>query len=845
MIHYRETLRPLTDRARQDRCAKKEHGQLPKWASYGLSDQRIDDHLKGRMGCGIGFINPGQSTTRLALLDLDAHNGETSFDDMLQTADRLCAALEAVGLRPMAFKSSGGSGIHIWMIFNTPQDAHSVRHQLWGVLKKVGLTDGTGGVVSGEVEVFPKQDRVAVGKDGNLAIIPFWNKSELLVDEFGLGLSIATPESAAGVVWLTSDPVPHVVNAVPERTPGDAAAPDSAEKIKRALAAVAPLAHKLSDKSSATDYVTWRNILFATHDASCGAEVGFKLFKEWSDLNLTNAERRKTRETWDQCEPGEITRATLYALAYQCNTEWDVLTPDEQCSGLEDEPAEANNAASNKTKSTGDGLTDMTDAGNVNALAIVTKGNQRYAHERGTWVCWDGCRWQDDPAVTQPTQAALLVAAGHKAKAKAMEAKAAEATTAAETKQYQKLADTYKTFSNYCRSRRGIDAMLELATRDPRFVIFQASLDRDVYLFGVQNGVVDLRTMQLRETARDDFITKQSPYAYRPDATAPRFLQFGDQITCRPIDDGDAGGPIQYQPRPDLVRYMQKALGYMLTGSTLEHKMFIASGGGSNGKSILFDLVIHIMGDYAGSIPCESLMTSARGGDAERPTPFARSVAGKRLIVTSEAKEGQKLDVALVKRQTGDATLTARGCSENAVTFTTTHKLVLLTNHAPELDHADDAIRGRLHSIPFERTWNRPGVPNRNPRLEDGDKNLMEKLKAEGEGILAWLVRGAAAYMRDGLEPPPEVVEMTNAYLAEQDSFGRWLSEMETCEAKQGLGASVLFELFRSWCINNGAALSPATPTAFGKTASNRNVPKSRGATGVVYGLRPLAPDFF
>lgn len=499
----------------------------------------------------------------------------------------------------------------------------------------------------------------------------------------------------------------------------------------------------------------------------------------------------------------------------------------------------------NPLKGTGDGLTDMTDAGNVNALASVTKGNHRYAHERNTWVCWDGCRWQDDPAVTQPTQAALLVAAGHKAKAKEMEAKAAEATTAAEAKQYQKLAETYKTFSNYCRSRRGIDAMLALATRDPRFVIFQASLDRDIYLLGVQNGVVDLRTMQLRETARDDFITKQSPYAYRPDATAPRFLQFGDQITCRPIDDDGASGPIQYQPRPALVRYMQKALGYMLTGSTLEHKMFIASGGGSNGKSILFDLVIHIMGDYAGSIPCESLMTSARGGDAERPTPFARSVAGKRLIVTSEAKEGQKLDVALVKRQTGDATLTARGCSENAVTFTTTHKLVLLTNHAPELDHADDAIRGRLHSIPFERTWNRPGVPNRNPRLEDGDKNLMEKLKAEGEGILAWLVRGAASYMRDGLEPPPEVVEMTNAYLAEQDSFGRWLSEMETCEAKQGMGASVLFELFRSWCINNGAALSPGTPTAFGKTASNRNVPKSRGATGVVYGLRPLAPDFF
>ena len=499
----------------------------------------------------------------------------------------------------------------------------------------------------------------------------------------------------------------------------------------------------------------------------------------------------------------------------------------------------------NPLRGTGDGRTDMTDAGNVNTLACITKGDLRYAHERGMWLRWDGNRWQEDPAATQPTQAALKVAEWHKDKAKAMESKASEATTTAETKQYQKLVDTYKTFSNYCRSRRGIDAMLALATRDPRFVIFQASLDRDIYLLGVQNGVVDLRTGHLRETARDDFITKQSPCTYRPEATAPRFLQFMNEITSRPIDNCDSIGPIQYQTRPELARYMQNALGYMLTGSALEHKMFIASGGGANGKSIQFDLATYIMGDYAGSIPAESLMASARGDDAERPTPFARSVAGKRMIVTSEAKEGQKLNAALVKRQTGDATLTARGMRENAVTFAVTHKIVLLTNHYPELDHADDATKGRLHCIPYERTWNRPGVPNRNPRLEDGDKHLMEKLKAESEGVLAWLVRGAVAYIRDGLEPPPVVADMTNAYLAEQDSFARWLSEMETCEVKQGLGASTLFEMFRSWCDINGASLSPSTSTAFGRTASNRNVPKGRGATGVTYGLRASTRDFF
>jgi putative DNA primase/helicase len=856
----RELLRPITDRARPDRCAYKNKKGETGWTNdpkLPLDENRINSHLNGFTGCGIGFIKPGESTTRLALFDLDAHNGETPFSVMLETADRLCAGLEAVGLRPMPFMSSGGSGIHLWMIWNTPQDAHSVRQTLIAVLEDAGLTPGDAGVISGEVEIFPKQAALnpeGPGSNGNMAVIPFWNKSAALTDEFGLGLAIATTESAHCVAWRESDHVPFVVNTTPARPVGEAAAaPDDIGKIRRALAAVAPLADKLSHKSSATDYDTWRNIVYATHEASAGHEDGYDLVKGWSDLNPTNAGRRSLRETWVGCGLGTVTRAFLYARAHECDQQWDAPTAD----GFEDEPTEPHDSIATDNTArrlaqqlAGDGLADMTDAGNVNALASVTKGDLRYAHERGTWLHWTGNRWQEDPAATQPTQAALQVAAGHKDKAKQMDLKAAEATTTAEAKQFKKLADTYKTFANYCRSRRGIDAMLALATRDPRFVIFQAALDCDIYLLGVQNGVVDLRTGQLRETARDDFITKQSPYVYRPNATAPRFLQFGAEIACRPIDDGGALGLIQYRPRPDLVRYTQKALGYMLTGSTLEHKMFIASGGGSNGKSILFDLVIHIMGDYAGSIPCESLMTSARGGDAERPTPFARSVAGKRLIVTSEAKEGQKLDVALVKRQTGDATLTARGCSENAVTFTTTHKLVLLTNHAPELDHADDAIRGRLHSWPFERTWNRPGVPNRNPRLEDGDKNLMEKLKSEGEGVLAWLVQGSVSYLRDGLEPPPEVVEMTNTYLAEQDSFGRWLSEMDTCEPKHGLGASVLFELFRSWCINNGAALSPSTSTAFGKTASSRDVPKTRNATSVVYGLRPLPvpvpdPDLF
>ena len=116
----------------------------------------------------------------------------------------------------------------------------------------------------------------------------------------------------------------------------------------------------------------------------------------------------------------------------------------------------------------------------------------------------------------------------------------------------------------------------------------------------------------------------------------------------------------------------------------------------------------------------------------------------------------------------------------------------------------------------------------------------MEKLRHEGAGILAWLVRGAVDYVKDGLEPPPDVAQMTNDYLQEQDVFARWLADMEPCDPKEGVSASRAFESFKDWCIYNSASLSPSTFTAFGKVASARGIAKGKGVSGVSYGLRPL-----
>ncbi|NML84301.1 VapE domain-containing protein [Polaromonas sp.] len=333
--HKRELLRALTERARQDRCACKDHGAIPKWADYPLTEKHIDAHLDGRRGCGIGLMSPGQSTTKIALLDLDSHNGETTFDDMLLTAERLCAGLKNTCLRPTAFRSSGGAGIHLWMIWDTLQDAYSVRRTLVTVLAIEGFSEGTGGIAAGQVEIFPKQERLNAsgpGSNGNMAILPFWNKSEPLVDEFDLCLAAAIPESAPRMAWQVSDGVPQLAQPVHELEMAELAPPDPIEKIARALAAVAPLATELSTTSAATNYDTWRNLLFATHEASGGDEEAFDLFKEWEGQNPVNAGRRPTRATWDRCrdnkEGKRITRGTLYDMAYKLNPEWNAPTAD-------------------------------------------------------------------------------------------------------------------------------------------------------------------------------------------------------------------------------------------------------------------------------------------------------------------------------------------------------------------------------------------------------------------------------------------------------------------------------------------------------------------------------------
>lgn len=476
------------------------------------------------------------------------------------------------------------------------------------------------------------------------------------------------------------------------------------------------------------------------------------------------------------------------------------------------------------------------DVGNANILLRETAGDLRYVPERGLWIQWYESQWIPDESGTYSFEAARRVGEHYTRKEAELRKKAADsALSRAEQDDLRKAAEKLHKWALQCWGHRGIVNMLAIASRDARAIVSASQLDTDPWLLGVPNGVVDLRTGQLRMAAREDLVTRRTSVPFDPSAPAPRWRLFIQEIT------GIPSAPGKYRARPNLAAYLQRALGYAVTGTTQEQKFFIALGAGSNGKNVLLDLVKETLGAYARTLSPEALMASRFDADAERPSPTAAGLAGVRFAVASESKEGSKLDVALVKAHTGNAFMTARRMRENPFEFRVSHKLFLMTNHKPGLDHIDDALRGRLHLIPFDRQWNRPGHPEPNPDLPNGDPGLMDALRAEKVGILAWLVEGALAYVREGLEPPEEVVSMTRSYFSEQDPIAQWIERFEKCDPKQGTSATDLWKDFAQWERDEGdwTGKGPASLKAFGAALAGRHgVSKATVEAGVRYGLR-------
>jgi putative DNA primase/helicase len=316
------------------------------------------------------------------------------------------------------------------------------------------------------------------------------------------------------------------------------------------------------------------------------------------------------------------------------------------------------------------------------------------------------------------------------------------------------------------------------AQTDRAFAITTADWNRDRYLLATPLGTVELNTGRLRPAKPDDRINKLTAIGPSSTISCPRWLAFLSECT---------GNDTQ------VVAFLQRWLGYCLTGDIREHALVFCYGPGGNGKTTLLNTVSAILGDYATPAAMETFVASPFD---QHPTDLAM-LCGARLVTAAETEEGRAWAETKIKRLTGGDPVTARFMRCNNFTYWPTFKLMVIGNHEPALRNVDDAARRRFNIVPFTR---KPAVV---------DRQLEEKLKPEWPGILRWMIDGCLEWQRIGLAPPETVIAATASYFDNQDLFAQWLEEK--CDAEPGNQhkTATSAELFKSWSDYAKAAGDP------------------------------------
>jgi len=426
-----------------------------------------------------------------------------------------------------------------------------------------------------------------------------------------------------------------------------------------------------------------------------------------------------------------------------------------------------------------------------NAMRLVHRHGQDllYCHPWRKWLIWDGRRWRVDETAEVVRRAKEAV--------QSIYAEAAE--TADEKKRQDLEKHALKSEAN-----ARIKAMIESAQSEPGIPVLPDELDADLWLLNCLNGTLDLRTGELREHRREDRITKLIPVEYDPEATAPTWDAFLQRIM-----DGNE----------DLIAFLQRAVGYSLTGDVGERVLFFLHGRGANGKSTFLETVRALLGDYAQRAPTETLL-ARRSGNI--PNDVAR-LRGARFVSASESEEGKRLNEPLIKEVTGGDTLCARFLHAEFFEFEPECKLWLSTNHKPVVRGTDKAIWDRIKLIPFAVTI---------PEAEQ-DKHFGEKLKAELAGILAWAMRGCLDWQENGLGVPGAVKRATESYREEMDTLGDFIKDCCVVGPTVEVITKDVYNVYVEWCKANGE--QPISKRAFAKPGIDASRANPRNARRITF----------
>jgi P4 family phage/plasmid primase-like protien len=410
----------------------------------------------------------------------------------------------------------------------------------------------------------------------------------------------------------------------------------------------------------------------------------------------------------------------------------------------------------------------------------------RYWPERKKWIVWSGQHWKDDKLRDVREMA--------KQTARSIYAEAANISD-------DKQRDARVRWANQTLQMNGIRDMLESASSLQQMKVATEQIDSNHYLLNFLNGTVDLRTGELREHRQEDYITKLAQCGYSPETISPLWLYYVKQTF---------GGE-------EMADWIQKVVGYSLTGITSEKAYFMLIGPTDVGKSTFLGILRTIFSEYSVRIRVESLMQTK--GNSNNTDADLADLRGARLAITSETNEGQWFSEAKLKQITqGMGTIKAVRKYEAPIEFPETHHLFMDCNHKPGITGTDDATWNRLVPIPCEHRL----------KPEEIDRSLRDKLLREAEGIAAWAVTGAVRWTKEGLAPLPEIVKkFRDEWRNDADTVGAFIEECCKTGANEKEEAGLLYLAFESWATDHGQFVFSGT--AFGNRLTERGFTKRRG----------------
>lgn len=395
----------------------------------------------------------------------------------------------------------------------------------------------------------------------------------------------------------------------------------------------------------------------------------------------------------------------------------------------------------------------LTELGNAERIAYEYGHVIKYVSDIG-WYIWDGKRWKLDTK------------------------KEIERITAKVLRSLNKSEDESEMkWARMCE-RRNV-RMNSIKDLMPLVPGERQEFDKHKFLFNVENGMVDLKTGKLQQHDRELKLTKMTNIVFDENAKCPEWLNFLDQIFL-----GDKS----------LIEYMQRLIGYSLTGDISEQIMMFLVGGGSNGKSTFINTIKDLMGDYGKQAKSDTFIKKKESG---ANNDIARLV-GSRFVSAIESEEGEKLADSFVKQITGGEPILARFLRQEFFEFIPEFKVFFTTNHKPIIGGLDEGIWRRVKLIPF----------NLSLPAHKRDKRLPEKLSLEMPGILNWAIEGCMKWQQDGLKEPKVVAEATGKYKDDMDILAPFLDEVCYVDERENesimIEAKELYNSYERWCFNSG-----------------------------------------